>query len=81
MNKRGNIFFGVGIAIFLWVMGILILPYITDSVTDSRTGLDCTNISISGGSKITCLYGDVVVPYFIWFLVSLLLGYIAGSFS
>jgi hypothetical protein len=81
MNKKGNMFFGITVALFLWIMGILILPYMTDSVTDSRTALDCSNTSISDGTKLTCLYTDAIVPYFIWFLVSLLLGYLAGSWT
>lgn len=79
MNKRGNIFFGVTIGIFLWIMGILILPFITDDVTTARTNLDCSNSSITDGTKLTCLYIDILTPYFIWFLLSVVLGYIAGS--
>jgi hypothetical protein len=81
MNKRGNIFFGVSVGIFLYVMGVLFIPFLTDDITSARTNLDCTNTSITDGTKLTCLNVDIVIPYFIWFLLCLLLGYIAGGMS
>jgi len=79
MNKKGNIFFGVVIGIFIYMMGVLFLPFFTDDITTTRTALDCSNSSISDGTKLTCLTVDVVAPYFIWFFVSALFGYIAGA--
>lgn len=76
MNKRGNLFFGAMIALILWMAGIYFLPYIIDDVTTFRVAMDCTNSSITDTTKITCLTGDIIVPYFIWTLVSLAVGYI-----
>lgn len=80
MNKRGNIFFGVVIGIFLFAMGVLFIPFLTDDITTSRTALNCsTPTNITGGVMLTCLLGDLLVPYFIWFFISLLIGYIIGN--
>jgi hypothetical protein len=78
MNKRGNIFFGATMGIFVFIIGVLIIPFFTDDITTVRTSLDCTNVSISDGIKWTCLNVDLVVPYFIWFFVSLAVGIIGG---
>lgn len=78
-NKRGNIFLGVMIAIAVWFFGILFLPFITDDITTARDALNCVSTSISHGTMLTCLTIDLVVPYFIIFLVGLALGYLTGS--
>lgn len=78
MNKRGNVFWGVSIGLFVFVMGVLIIPFITDDITTTRTSLDCTNVSITGGTMLTCLTIDLAIPYFIWFFVSLAIGIFAG---
>jgi len=79
MNKKANIYFAVVIALIVWVSGILILPFIVDDVTIFRTVMDCTNSSISNVAKISCLAGDSLIPYFIWTLVSIALGFILGG--
>jgi len=79
MNKKGNIFFGIVVALFVWIGGILILPFIVDDITVYRIAMDCTNSSISDMTKLNCLFGDAIVPYFIWTLVSLAIGFLVGS--
>ena len=80
MNKRGSgVFFGISIALFVFVVGVLIIPFLTDDIVTTRTNLDCTNTSISGGTMIQCLQIDLAVPYLIWFFVSLAIGIIAGA--
>ncbi len=65
--------------VFLFIMGVLFIPFVTDDITTSRTALDCTNTSISSGTKLTCLGTDIVIPYLIWFFVSLLAGFVIGG--
>lgn len=65
MNKKGGIYLAVAMAIMLFLVGMLVIPFIKDSVTNFRTNINCTNTSISDGAKLTCLAGDTVVPYFI----------------
>lgn len=79
MNKRASIFLGVAIGLFIYIMGVMFIPFITDDITTTRDDLDCTNTTISDGTKLSCLTVDLVLPYLIWFFVSLLLGFIAGS--
>jgi hypothetical protein len=78
-NKKAGMFMGVIVAITLFIAGILFLPFITDDITTARNDIDCTNTSISDGAKLTCLQIDLVVPYFIWFLLSISLGFIVGA--
>lgn len=78
-DKRGNIFFGVVVALIVYISGILILPYLVEDVTNFRVAMDCTNTSISDTSKINCLMGDIIIPYWIWLIVSIALGFIVGG--
>ena len=83
MNKRGNIFFGFTIGLVVFIFGVLFIPFFTDDITIARDDLDCSNYggngSISDGTKLTCLQIDLIIPYFIWFFVSLAIGLIAGA--
>ena len=80
MNKRGSIFLGLGLGIFIFITGVLILPFIADDVTTFRTALNCATAgSISDGTKLTCLFGGAIVPYYIWFFSSLALGVVIGG--
>jgi len=79
MNKRGNIYFGIVIALIFWIGGILIMPFIVDDVATFRVDMNCNNTSISDMSKINCLAGDTVIPYFIWTLAMIALGFIIGG--
>ncbi len=78
-GKKGSMFLGIGLGIFIFVMGVLILPYIADDVTTFRTALDCTDTTITNGAKLTCLFGGALIPYYIWFFTSLALGLVIGG--
>lgn len=80
MNKKGSIFFGVTIGLFLFVMGVLFIPFLTDDITTTRSDLDCSNsTAITGGTMISCLMVDALVPYLIWFFCSIAIGLIVGG--
>lgn len=81
MNKKGSIFLGVAIGIFVFISGVLILPYLADDVTTFRVALDCAEEigDITGGTKLTCLFGGALIPYYIWFFTSLALGLVIGG--
>jgi len=80
MNKKGSaVFFGIIIGIFCFILGVLIIPFLTEDIATARIALDCTNVSITDGTKLTCLEHDLVVPYFIAFFVSLAAGILAGA--
>lgn len=65
MNKKGSLFIGFLFAFFFFLIGIVMLPFMKDGLTDARNDIGCTNSSISDGAKVTCLFVDVGVPYFI----------------
>lgn len=78
MNKKGSAFFGIGIGIVVFIFGVLFLPFIMSDVSTFREAMDCSNADITGGNMLSCLVGDLVVPYLIWFFISLSLGFIVG---
>jgi len=79
-GKRANIYLGLGMGLFIYIMGVLFLPFILDDIDSSRLNLDCSNSSaISDGTKLTCLGISGLVPYYIWFFISVALGYIIGT--
>jgi len=78
-NKKGAIWFGAIMGLFLFVMGVLFIPFMTDDVTTFRDEMDCSNSSISDGAKLSCLQGDLLIPYVIWFFTSMALGLFVGS--
>lgn len=79
MNKKGSLFLGLSVFLLIYVFGILILPFFTDDVVTTRNQLDCSNSSISDGTKLMCLETDIFIPYFILFIISAAGGYLLGS--
>ena len=77
-NKKGSMFFGVTVAIVVYIFGVLFLPFLMDDLTTFRDAMSCSSSSISGGTMLSCLVGDAVVPYLILFFISLALGFIMG---
>lgn len=62
----------IAVALFVFLAGVLFIQHLGDGVLSARTGLDCSNAAgISDGTKLTCLFVDVVVPYFILLLLSI----------
>lgn len=80
MNRKGNMYFGIIIGIFVFVTGVLFIPFITDDITTARNNLQCSSpTTITSGTMLTCLLFSSLTPYLIWFFVSLLLGFIVGG--
>ena len=52
------------------------MPYLIDDIDTYRTAMDCTSTTISDMSKINCLAVDGLIPYFIWTLSVIALGFI-----
>lgn len=78
-NKKGSaFFFGISIALFVWIIGIMVIPFFEDSVDLFRTNMDCTNTTITSGNQVACLMGGGIIPYFIIFIVGVVLGIIGG---
>lgn len=80
MNKKGNVFLNLVLGIFIFISGVLIYPYITDDITTTRALLNCENFAgLSNGTIIQCLITSGIAPYFIWFFISIALGFIIGG--
>lgn len=79
-NKKGNVFLNIGISIFIWISGILMLPFLYQDLATTRTQLNCANMAVlSSGTKMICLGISGVAPYFIWFIASVALGFLIGG--
>jgi len=80
MNKKGNIYLNVGIGIFLWITGVLVMPFLADSITNARTNLGCSTLSaLTSGTKLVCIGISGVMPYFILFLIAMVGGFLIGE--
>lgn len=67
MNKKGNIGISIIVAIMIFMVGTVTVNILKPEIDNARAAdaLDCSNISISDGTKLTCLAVDATVPYFI----------------
>lgn len=71
MNNKAQLS-SVGLALVigvsLFIISMALVNLMTPEITNARaaTGLDCTNSSISDGTKLTCLAVDWAIPgYFL----------------
>ena len=71
MNNKGQTTAMVILfALFFFILGSLFLNFFPSLVDSARVSLSCTDNTISDGSKLACLGGDLVLPYFILAIVS-----------
>lgn len=83
MNKRGQTM-GIAIlsSIIIFLVGMICINFILDDVTNARINLSCDSPStISDGTKLTCLFVDTAVPYFIWLVFSIAIGAIIARLN
>ncbi len=86
MNKKSQALPGLGfavvVALMIFFIGMLAMNFIRDEVTAARnvSNLNCSDYSISDGSKLTCLLIDIVVPYFIIIIIAAAGGIITARF-
>ena len=72
MEKKGQtVMLSILFALVIFVFGMLFLNYLKSDFTTARTALDCTNVSITDGTKTTCLLVDTSVPYWILLVISI----------
>lgn len=84
MNNKGQtFFFAIVTALIIFVFGMLFLNFLKDDITTttSSSALDCNNLSISDGNKVTCLAMDATVPYFFLLILSAAGGLIAAKLT
>lgn len=82
MNRKGSLWLSVIVGIMVFMAGMLILNHFRPEVTTLRnaSNLDCTNVTISDGTKLTCLGVDLVVPGLIVVIISLAASLVVGKF-
>lgn len=81
MNNRGaGLLIAFLVAGLLFAAGILIVNFLKPEVSlaTSSSQLDCNNLTISDGTKITCLAMDAVIPYSIVLVISIAGGILAS---
>lgn len=78
-SKKGSAFFGIAIGITIYIFGVLFMPYLMEDVTTFRDAMSCEDTTISGGTMLSCVLGDAMIPYLIWFFVALSLSFLAGA--
>ena len=76
----GTIILAIVISLFLFVAGVLLIPFITPSIDEARIALDCAGIPSTSGGAITCLAVSATLPYYILVFVSTAAGYITARF-
>ena len=75
MNKKGSLGLAIISAIVVFIVGLMMINFIMPEVTTFRTALSCSSAAdITDATKLLCLAGDAVVPYFILIVFSLVIG-------
>ena len=78
VNKKGQ---STGLAImgliFFAVIGLTVVNLFFNDIDTARAELNCASPDdISDGSKLTCLVVDLVLPYWIWIVLSVAIGFV-----
>ena len=79
-NKTGSIYSIILIAFMIFVVGMIIVNFITPEITTARTQLNCDDSTITDGAKLLCLNVDISLVYFILLVLSLTVGVITDKF-
>ena len=79
-NKGAGLLIAFLVAGMLFAAGILMVNFLKPEVSlaISSNQLDCNNLTISDGVKLTCLALDAVVPYSIVLVISIAGGIVAS---
>ncbi|MFP4457166.1 MAG: hypothetical protein ACLFPS_05845 [Clostridia bacterium] len=75
MNKKGLLGVTILTTIAILIVGLVTVNFLFSEVDTFRAGLNCASPdSISDGTKILCLVGDITIPYYIYIIFALALG-------
>ncbi len=79
----GGTMFAIVTAVLIFTAGMLFVNFLQDDVTTFRAtdNMNCSNSTISDGSKLTCLGGDIALPYFIFIVVSAAIAVVVARFT
>lgn len=83
MNNKGQLGISIIVAIMIFIVGMITINILKPEITTARasTALDCGNISISDGTKLTCLMVDFTIPYFFIVILAAAGGLIVSKFA
>ena len=77
MNRKGQTMaIGVMSMIFVMVVGFMMLTFLLPSLETTRIDLNCAADDISSGTMLLCLATDLTIPYWIFIITSVALGFI-----
>jgi len=77
MKQAQSLGLSIMSAIFILIIGFLFLNFLMPEITDFRIELNCASPSdITDGTKLLCLVGDIIVPYWIILVFSVVIGLI-----
>ncbi len=63
--------------IFFVIMGLASVNFFFDEVDTARSELNCANADdITDGTKLLCLVVDLSIPYWIWIILSVGVGFV-----
>ena len=83
MNNRGQLFLGVMMFIFIFIILVITAPTLKEIIELGRSpsGLDCDNASISTGVQATCVVIDIGLFYYAAALLSAAGAAVMGYFA
>lgn len=82
MNKKGNLFSAGLVSLMLLMIGLIVIQFLQTPIDNARVDLDCSNAgSITDGTKLTCLFVDSTIIYFIVVIFSIAGGVILDKFA
>jgi hypothetical protein len=70
MARGQTLMLSVVFAAFFFIFGIVFVNFVQPDVRVAESGLNCDDLTISDGAKLTCLITGGVVPYFIILILS-----------
>jgi len=78
VNKKAQ---STGLAImgliFFAIIGLTAVNFFFNEVDTARSELNCANADqISDGAKLLCLVTDLTIPYWIWIILSVAIGFV-----
>ena len=79
-KKSQTAVIGIMIGVFVFMLAMVFIDPLSDVISESRAAgqLDCANVSISDGMKLTCLMVDLILPYFIGVVIAIAGGYLGA---
>lgn len=63
--------------IFFVIIGFMCINFFFNEISTARTSLNCASPNtISDGTKLLCLVVDLTIPYWIWIILVVGIGFI-----